>query len=188
MSGDNCMLETLSLIGNTIANRRNITWGVGGSLLLHFHNLINDPNDIDLLVDERDASHIEAVLIPLGETRKAIRQSPFCSTHFTKYCIHNIDIDVIGGFSIEHNNGVFKLLFNEDSVVEHIEVNGIEVPLCSLEDWYVLYNLMQNKQDKVIIIENYLKLNGIKHPHLLERALKEPLPFEVRERVEKLLN
>jgi hypothetical protein len=181
------MLETLSMIGNTITNIRKITWGVGGSLLLNFHKLIDNPNDIDILVDERDASNLNEIIKPLGENKETIRTNPFRTTYFTKYRINNIDIDIMGGFGIQHNEGVYKLLFREDSVVAHKKINGIEIPLCALEDWYVLYNLIPNKQEKVAIIEQYLKSNGIKHSKLLERALKEPLPIEVRERVIKLL-
>lgn len=51
------MLKTLSFIGENI-NKKEIAWGVGGSFLLHFYNLIDKPNDIDILVDERDETKL----------------------------------------------------------------------------------------------------------------------------------
>jgi len=48
--------------------------------------------------------------------------------------------------------------------------------------------LIPGKREKAVLIENYLKMNGVIHTSLLEKALKQPLPIEVKERVIKLLN
>jgi hypothetical protein len=94
----------------------------------------------------------------------------------------------MGGFAIEHNEGVYKLSFKEESIVAHKKINGEDIPLCALEDWYILYWLIPNKQEKAVLIENHLRTTGVKHSRLLEEALRQPLPFEVKERVIKLLN
>ncbi|MET3697044.1 hypothetical protein SAMN05877753_101377 [Bacillus oleivorans] len=90
----------------------------------------------------------------------------------------------MGGFAIQHQEGIYKLTFNEESIVDHKNINGVEIPLCSLEDWYVLYWLIPDKREKADLIENYLRNKGVKHPRLLEKALEQPLPFEVKERVD----
>ncbi|SDQ57150.1 hypothetical protein SAMN05216232_2623 [Virgibacillus subterraneus] len=181
------MLKTLSLIGDRITNK-NIIWGVGGSLLLNFYNLIDKPNDIDILVDEMNATKLNKMMTSIGKPKEVIRSNPFRTTYFSKYSIEDIDIDIMAGFAIQHNEGVYKLSIQQGSIVAHKKINGVDIPLYSLEDWYILYWLIPNKQEKAILIENYFKTNGIKHPQMLEEALKQSLPLEVKERVISLLS
>lgn len=181
------MLKTLSSIGDRI-NNKNIPWGVGGSLLLNFYKLIDKPNDIDILVNEKSANKLNEMMTTIGKPKKAIHSNPFRTTYFSKYGIKDINIDIMGGFAIQHNEGVYILSFQQESIVAHKKINGVDIPLCSLEDWYILYWLIPNKQEKAILIENYLKTNGVKYPRLLEEALKQSLPLEVKERVINLLS
>ena len=181
------MLETLSFIGDRVNNKK-ITWGVGGSLLLNFHKLIDKPNDIDILVDEINADHLNEIISPIARTIEAKRSNPFRTSYFTKYCINNIDIDIMGGFAIQHNEGVYKLSLKEESIVAHKKINGVDIPLCSLEDWYILYWLIPDKQNKAVLIEDHLRTTGVKHPRLLEEALQQSLPLEVKDRVVNLLS
>jgi hypothetical protein len=180
------MLKTLSFIGDRI-NNKNITWGIGGSLLLNSYKLIDNPNDIDILVDETNATRLNEMMTSIGKPKEAIRSTPFCTTYFSKYSINDIDVDIMGGFAIQHNEGVYKLSFNQESIVAKKKINGVNIPFCSLEDWYILYCLIPNKQEKAILIENYLRTNGVKYPRLLKEALKHSLPLEVKERVISLL-
>ncbi|MFD2657655.1 hypothetical protein [Gracilibacillus thailandensis] len=69
------MLETLSFIGN-IFNNQNITWGVGGSLLLRFHQLIDKPNDIDILVDLDHTTQMNQILSLIGTENLKRQVSP----------------------------------------------------------------------------------------------------------------
>ncbi|MFD1737189.1 hypothetical protein ACFSCX_11565 [Bacillus salitolerans] len=180
------VLETLSIIGDRF-NKLKFTWGVGGSLLLNFYQLIDKPNDIDILVSETNAIQLNEVISFIGISKQAKRSTPFLTTYFTKYSIQNIDIDIMGGFAIQHTEGVYKLSLKSESIVAHKKINGVDIPLCSLEDWYILYCLIPGKQEKADLIENHLKSKGITHPRLLEEALLQPLPFDVKERVVNLL-
>jgi hypothetical protein len=184
--GELKMLETLTKIGEKV-NHNKITWGVGGSLLLNFYQIIGNPNDIDILVDENQAHHLNSILSKIGRPKLATSVHPFKTQHFSKYQIGNVDIDIMGGFAIQHNEGIYKIDLNEDSIVAHKKINGVEIPLCSLEDWYILYWLIPNKQEKAILIEKYLQENGVKNPRIIEEAIKQPLPVEVKERVKRLL-
>lgn len=180
------MLRTVSLIGEKLSNH-NVTWGIGGSLLLKFYNIIDKPNDIDILVNEAHITKFNEIISSFGTQKKALRSDPFRTTNFTKYKINGIDIDVMVGFAIQHNKGIYKLDLQPESITAYRKVHGIDIPLCFLEDWYILYWLIPKKKDKALLIENYFKTNGITHPQLLEEALKQPLPNEVRLRVEKFL-
>ncbi|WP_232827966.1 hypothetical protein [Paraliobacillus sp. X-1268] len=180
------MLHTLSFIGDRL-ERRNITWGVGGSLLLSFYKIIDKPNDIDILVDETNVIRLNEVMLSMGKPKEALNLNPYHTKDFSKYKINGVDIDVMGGFAIKHEKGIYKLSLNQDSIVTHKNINGVDIPLCSLEDWYILYWLIPNKQEKALLIERYLRNNGVAYPQLLEEALKQPLPIEVKDSVTKLL-
>lgn len=181
------LLNTLSNIGNKLKNKE-IICGIGGSLLLSFYELIDNPNDIDILVSENHANELNEIMTSIGMKKKVIRTAPFRTKYFSKYLVNNTEIDIMGGFAIEHEKGIYTLPIEEESIVGHQDINGVDIPLCSLEDWYILYWLIPGKQEKAIIIENYLKTNGVKHASLLEKAIKQTLPKEVKERVLHLLD
>ena len=67
-------------------------------------------------------------------------------------------------------------------------INGVSIPFTFLEDRYVIYQLIPNRELKVKMIEKYLLSNGTKKTFLLERALKGCLPIQVRERIESMLS
>lgn len=79
------------------------------------------------------------------------------------------------------------LQFNEKSITEILNINNVEIPLTSLEDWYVLYSLMTKREKKVKLIEEYFKENGIKNPEILKKHMSENIPKEVKENILKLL-
>lgn len=180
------MLHTLSSIGDRLKNK-NITWGVGGSLLLSFYNIIDKPNDIDILVDETNVMELKEIMASIGKPKETISLSPFMTIDFSKYKIDGIDVDVMGGFAIQHEEGIYKLSLHQEYIVNHKNINGVDIPLCSLEDWYILYLLIPNKKEKALLIESYFKNNGVAYPHFLEEALKKSLPIEVKENVTQLL-
>jgi len=53
--------------------------------------------------------------------------------------------------------------------------------------YYIGLFYIPNKQEKALLIENYLRANGLKYPHLLENVLKQHLPLHVKESVLSLL-
>lgn len=183
----NRMLETLSLIGKKV-NQTDNMWGVGGSLLLNFHHLIDKPNDIDILVDEKNTTQFNSIMFSMAESQEAKSLKPFKTAFFSKYRMDQVTIDIMGGFAIEHSEGVYTLPINQESIVEYKKVEGVRIPLCSLEDWYILYWLIPNKQPKAILLENHFLKYGVKHPQLLVKGLERPLPFELKQRIKKLLN
>lgn len=181
------MFNTLSNIGEKL-NNSHILWGVGASILLNQFGLIDKPNDIDILVDIKDIDKADEVLKGMGEKKIWQQTNTYSTRFFYEYIINGFEVDVMSGLRINHNNGIFEYIFDSNSVSEIKNINGVNIPFTSLEDWYVLYQLIPNREPKVKIIENYLLSNGIKNPRLLERTLKGKLPLEVRCRIEKILN
>ncbi|GGP12217.1 hypothetical protein [Oceanobacillus neutriphilus] len=180
------MLHALAKTAD-ILNEKNIVWGLGGSLMLHMHGMIDSPNDIDLLVSEIHAPLAEKVLDNLGERKEAVHSPPFKTAFFAKYRVKNTPVDLMGGYSIIHEEGTYKLAFEKNNIVDSTSFNGKTIYLSSLEDWYVLYSLMPNRKEKVELIEQHFKENGIAHPDLLLKALKQPLPGEVKNKIHYFL-
>ncbi len=180
------MFDTLSHIGKKL-NEGKVVWGVGASILLNHYGLIDKPNDIDILVDPNDIEIADIILKSIGEKKLSEKKDIYATDFFYEYVVDGFDVDVMAGLSINHDNGKFKYVFDQSSISEIKTVNGVNIPLTSLEDWYVIYQLIPNREEKSQMIEDYLLSNGIKKPTLLERALRGDLPKAVGDNVERLL-
>ncbi|WP_430786467.1 nucleotidyltransferase domain-containing protein [Virgibacillus flavescens] len=180
------ILQTLALLGEEL-NKTNIKWAVGGSLLLLFENINTSPNDIDLLVAEKDVDQLTEILSRLGEEKQVTSKSPFMTSYFSKYEVDSVGIDVMAGFAICHRNGIYKLPFNRDLVIRYKMVEGVYIPLSFIEDWFILYQLIPGKAYKADQIEYFFRTNGLSYPDRFQSALKQPMPPNVKKRIEKLL-
>lgn len=181
------MFNTLSYIGKKL-NDADITWGVGASLLLNKFGFVEKPNDIDIFISIDDIKKADEILKSIGVKKKWEKTSTYSTKYFYEYVINKIDVDVMAGFAVNHSNGTFHYIFDENSISEFKVMNGVNIPFTSLEDWYVIYQLIPNREDKVQIIEKYILSKGIKNRTLLERSLEGCLPVDVRKKVEEMLN
>ena len=181
------IFKTLSYIGEML-NDNGVVWAVGASILLHHYGLIEgNPNDIDILVDLKYIEKVDKILKSIGEKKIREKSGTYSTKYFYEYAVHGVDIDVMAGLSINYNNGIFEYNFDQASISEYKKINGVNIPLSSLEDWYVIYQLIPGREVKVNMIEKYLLSNGIKNPDLLQRALKGDLPLEVRDKIHGIL-
>ena len=181
------MFRTLSYIGEKL-NDSNIVWAVGASMLLNQFELIDKPNDIDIFIDIKDIERADEILKSIGEKKKWEKTTTYSTKYFYEYIIDNIDVDVMAGFAVNHSEGVYDFVFDTKSISKVETINEIDIPFSSLEDWYVIYQLIPNREFKVNLIERYLTLNGIENPDLFKRALRGNLPLEIRSKIENVLN
>lgn len=181
------MFNTLSYIGEKL-NSSGVLWGVGASILLNQFGLVDKPNDIDIFVHIQDIEKVDEILKGIGEKKIYEKTNIYSTKFFYEYIINNIDVDVMAGFAVNHDNGVFRYTFDHSSISILKKINGVAIPFTSMEDWFVIYQLIPNREAKVKMIENYLLSNGINNPFLLERVLEENLPVEVRKRVCEVLH
>jgi hypothetical protein len=180
------ILDVLSYIGEKL-NKEDILWGVGASILLNHYGLVENPNDIDIMVHTKDIKKLDIVLKSLGEKKLEEKVSTYATEFFYEYVVKGIDVDVMAGFTINHNEGEYKYIFENNSISEMKNINGVNIPLTTLEDWYVIYQLIPNRNIKVKLIQTYLLENSVKRPELLERALEENLPSDVRLKIKNLM-
>ncbi|NSB14952.1 hypothetical protein [Clostridium beijerinckii] len=180
------MLKALSYIGNKF-NHLNIVWGVGGSVLLSHFGLLNNLKDISIFVDVNDIRRIDEMFKDMSNEIANKEIKLYSPKYFHKSIIEGSEVSIIAGLKINHNNGTFKYIFHSDSISELTDINRINIPLMSLEDWYVLYQLNPNTKEKAALIEKYLLTNDIKNPNLLERSLRGDLPIELINKIERML-
>lgn len=174
--------DTLKLIAEKL-NSENIQWAVGASVLLNFHGLIEKPNDVDIFIDVKNIEKADLLLMELGIRKSQNGIDTYATKHFYEYVINEMDVDVMAGFIINFDGGSYKYVFDEKSITDINVIRGVKIPFTSLEDWYVIYQLIPNREPKVKLIEEYLKQNGIKNMYLIERALNCSMPEAVRNRI-----
>ena len=164
----------------------NIVWGLGGSLMLMQHGITQTANDIDLLVALPDAERAHELLADIAPGERGSTKPPYHTAAFYKHERDGVSIDLMGGYRIEHENGIYEQPLDASAIRDYATVGGASIPLTPLEDWYVSYQLIR-RADKVAMLEAHFRQHGVRHPDLLRRALDQPLPDSVRERIRMLL-
>lgn len=164
-------------------NENDIRWVIGSSVLLYFHGIIDRPNDIDIIIDKEDIIKVKKIFDEIGIEENKENKEPFLTEYFYTYLVKDTYVDVMCNFALRHDYGIYKFVLDKEAIVENKKVNETVLPLSSLEDWYVLYQLIPGRESKVKMIEDYLKENGVKDFSLLKRALKQELPMKVVEKI-----
>lgn len=177
----NKMRKILARIAKEL-NRIDAIWAIGGSVMLSYYGLVENPNDIDIMVDENQIEKIDAAMQIIGIKRAWEKDAVYDSRYFYEFNIDGIDVDIMAGFQIHTPSGLYQYAFDAQSITEEIKIEGEKIPVCSIEEWYVLYQMMPNRDAKVKLIEDHFKANGIKHPFLLERALRGNVTEQTRAR------
>jgi len=164
-----------------------IRWGLGGSRMLLAYGLVEQANDLDLLVHVEDADRAMSVLATLGTGGPGERKALYATEVFGQFRVAEVAVDLLAGYRIRFEGGVYAQPFDARSVTDIVSVADVDVPLTALEDWFVSYQFLPGKDEKLSAIESFFAKNGVGHPHLLQRALQQDMPAEVRARVERVL-
>lgn len=167
-------------------NAANFRWAIGGSLLLAQYGLTETVNDLDIIVHKEEAVSMAEHLRRIGRESETTSTRPFLTSYYYTFHVDETAVDVMGNFKISHENGVYTLTFTERSTSMHM-INGTPLPFCKLEDWFILYQLMPGREEKVRKIEDYLLTNGSDAPDLLVAALDQELPDPVTQRIYQVL-
>lgn len=179
-------LKILTYVSQKI-NETGILWCIGGSILLYLNNIIKNPRDIDILVNEDDAPRLHQLLLPLGEYKSLPSKEPYLTKYFYNHKINDIEVDIIGGFKIKHSDGIYDFILDKDSISIYEYIDDTKLPLSTLEDWYVLYQLIPDREEKVSLLERHFLNYGLERPQILKKALTKELPLSVRKRIEGCL-
>ncbi len=152
-------LESKLLILSKIArilNKHNIVWAIGASTLLYIRNVVDDFNDIDIMVDEGNIPTVKELLSEIGVLKVSEASAQYRSKAFLEFYIEGVEIDIIAGFTIAHNNIEYYFPLNTNEITQTVTINNEIIPLHSITEWRKYYSLM-NRLDKVQIIDDFNK-------------------------------
>ncbi len=169
-------------------NKAGVQWAIGASIMLQYYQIVDRANDIDIVIAESDIERALEAIKSIATALPTAQKGEYLTHCFKSFTINGIALDIMAGFKIKHRAGVYQFPFDTGNITKKITLDGIEIPFCSLEDWYVAYLLMPGRAAKVALIEAYFNRNGIRYPQLLENALKQALPAAVRAKITKLLD
>lgn len=162
------LLAALSQTASAL-NKAQVCWALGGSFMLAARGLPCTIGDIDLIVREDDAEKAAALLGTFCTAAPIKSKAPFTTAHFFKLNCGGVGIDVMGGFGIDTPLGNFKYHFGErGEELQTLNIAGQCVPLCPLEDWWLLYGLMPGREEKVKMISTFFTARGMPVPPLFD--------------------
>jgi len=125
-------------------NENEISWALGGSLLIKLSNINTTVADIDILVDEKDFQKLDELIKKYHFTYIS-KNKKYATSHFYTITIDNVDIDIMVGFKIRTTNGIYSFPFK---ITKEIVIDGEKIYLSSLKEWGKAYQLM-DRTDKV---------------------------------------
>jgi len=127
-----------------------ISYALGGSLLLHLEGITTTVQDIDLLVDINDHDKLQKVLKKYKFDY--IKANPkYRTEHFYTITINDIDIDIMLGFKVQTEKGLYEFPFK---IEKKIRINNQTINLSSIQEWLQAYKAM-NRVDKIELITNH---------------------------------
>lgn len=136
-------------------NAANITWALGGSMLLYFKGITTGFHDIDLMIANADVECVRKILSEMGKMQPPNPDSKYQTKTFMEFTINSIDVDVMAGFSIISDGKLFDCSLKEEQIVEKVSLGTESVPLQSILLWHEYYQLM-GRTEKVKMIEHAL--------------------------------
>lgn len=180
------VLEVLVKIAKEF-NSKNIKWVIGSSIVMNHFDLVEKMNDVDLIVSREDLHKADDILSIMGIMRPLeVDPGIYTTEVFHEYVVDGIDVDMMCGLGIKHDAGIYEYELNKDTYVDSFILDDERIFYSSLEDWYVLYQLIGGRDAKVNKIEEYL-LKEDCNVMKLSNILKKPLPISISNRIEKLL-
>lgn len=148
-------LHVLKTIAEKL-NDLNVLWNIGASCMLFLRGVVSDFDDIDIMVEEKDATKVKCILETLGTLQPKKSTNQYLTTYFYEFEIAGVDVDLMAGYKVINLDKVYEFPFDEHHIDGLYRLDGIDIPLASIDDWFVYYKVM-NRHDKVKIIKAYLK-------------------------------
>jgi hypothetical protein len=168
-------------------NEVGVQWAVGGSCLLKVYGIVDQVGDIDLLVAYQDINQVLLIMDEICYRKEIPIKSEYETAAFYVYECDQISIDIMANFRVRHEDGVYEFIFDDQSIVYKEELNGVEIPYTSLEDWLVAYDVMINRERKVKMIKDYFTSHPVVHRTLLERNRNQEIPTHTKRIIDEIL-
>lgn len=144
-------LTVLSQIAKEL-NHQKITWAIGASALLYFKGIVTDFHDIDIMVTEEEIDEVKQVLLSFGILQDPNPNATYKTKHFMEFLVDGVEIDVMAGFVIINKDQEHQFQLRKEQIKDFAVMNGIRIPLQSVDEWRRYYHLM-GRDEKVKLID-----------------------------------
>jgi hypothetical protein len=155
-----------------------IIYGVGASTMLKLRGIDISVHDIDIMVKDDQYILAYECLKTFCDEQIVEPSNLFKTLHFKRFNYKGIDIDLMSGMGIVHESGIFK--YNFDVAEKCFDLENISIPICFMEDWFVFYHLMLNRNNTINLIKSYFLSHPVNKSRLL-KIIELSLPNELRQ-------
>jgi hypothetical protein len=146
----NVLLEIASMF-----NKKDVRWALGGSLLLYFYDILEEPKDIDIIIEPEDKTTVFKILSTIGREQETKDVSNYKTGVFGKFDVDGIEVDIIGDFYIKVSDGYYLHPF-EPKNLKIIEKDETKIFLDNIDNWLSTYQAMGDPKGRVKLIKDYL--------------------------------
>jgi hypothetical protein len=132
-----------------------VNWAVTGSLGFSLQGVPVEPNDIDIQTDKRGAYEIERYFSEFITKRVKFSFMERIRSHFGELMIDGIKVEIMGDIQKQLEDGRWENPVNLEHHKLVVEVEGMKVPVLSLEYEYQAY-LKLGRIEKAEMLRNWL--------------------------------
>ena len=140
---------------NARLNNTSVNWAVTGSLGFALQGVPVEPNDIDIQTDKRGAYEIEHHFSEFVTKRVTFSSTERIRSYFGELMIDGIKVEIMGDIQKRLENRSWENPVDLEHHKRVVEVEGMQVPVLSLEYEYQAY-LKLGKIDKAEILRKWL--------------------------------
>lgn len=181
-------LENVLKTITTLFNEAELDWAVGASLVLFHNGIVDNVNDIDIVIEGKDVKKAEELLLTLGSKQFTEDIPTYSNKYFGGFDINGVEIDMMSDMVINNYDCSYLYPFDKKSVVSHMMLGDLSVPVASLEEWFILYQMIPKKEVKVEILKTYFESHDVLYPELLKRGLDADLPNHIKNSIHLILD
>jgi hypothetical protein len=148
------MKQSFKTAITTIHNKlkdTNVNWALFGSMNLLLQGLPVEPNDIDVLTDDKGAYEMEKLLSEYSTKKVKYCSDGKVTSHFGALGIDGVKAEIVGDYT---SNKDMKLIFDmNDKIMVNFE--GMLIPCMPLEKELAAYD-KEERSERVKMIQQYL--------------------------------
>ena len=139
------LIDALKQIARDLSTHK-IKWVLVGSLSLALQGVRIDPKDIDILTDKEGALKLNKIWEKYKIKNVEFGETDRFRSYFGKFRIKDIEVEVMGDLEEKLEGKWFSLAKRLESP-KFIDVNGVKVPVSSLEDQLWFYERSDRPKD-----------------------------------------
>ena len=172
------VMQVLKRIAQSFEDEH-IIYGLGGSGVLVAYEILEKMNDIDIVVAFEDIERAKQILDDIACFKSSGKYCVVEKEYCYEYELDGVSIDLMANIHIKHDEGLYEFPFNRRRVTYRMCIDDLMIPVMSLEDWYVFYQLI-GRMDRADLIEEWFLENGITHGSYLINAIQANLPRQLK--------